>query len=58
MSGTSLDGIDLAEVNFSLLNNRTWDYKVLNTETVFLSQKLESQFDKMRLHTLRLKFLS
>ena len=34
MSGTSLDGIDLAEVNFSLLNNRTWDYKVLNTETV------------------------
>ena len=32
MSGTSLDGIDLAEVNFSLLNNRTWDYKILNTE--------------------------
>ena len=38
MSGTSLDGIDLAEVNFSLLNNRTWDYKILNTETVFYSK--------------------
>ena len=38
MSGTSLDGIDLAEVNFSLLNNKTWDYKILNTETVFYSK--------------------
>ena len=34
MSGTSLDGIDLAEINFSLLNDSTWDYEILNTETV------------------------
>ena len=34
MSGTSLDGIDLAEINFSLLNNKTWNYEILNTETV------------------------
>ncbi len=34
MSGTSLDGIDLAEINFTLQEKKTWDFKILNTETV------------------------
>jgi anhydro-N-acetylmuramic acid kinase len=33
MSGTSLDGIDLAHVYFTLKNNR-WNYKILETETI------------------------
>lgn len=34
MSGTSLDGIDLAEINFTLKEKKTWGFKILNTETV------------------------
>lgn len=34
MSGTSLDGIDLAEFNFNLSSDSIWDYKILNTETI------------------------
>ena len=46
MSGTSLDGIDLAEINFTLQEKKTWDFKVLNTENRFLPKKLENQFTK------------
>jgi len=34
MSGTSLDGIDLATLNFSLSENKTWEFQILNAETI------------------------
>ena len=37
MSGTSLDGIDLAFVNFS--KGKKWSYKFLNTKTVEYPKK-------------------
>lgn len=33
MSGTSLDGIDLAHIRFSVTNDK-WDFEILETETV------------------------
>lgn len=33
MSGTSLDGIDLAEINFSLLDG-IWEYDIIKAETI------------------------
>ena len=36
MSGTSLDGIDLAHIIFTTKNN-TWDFKILETKTVSYS---------------------
>lgn len=37
MSGTSLDGIDLAYINFTL-NNDKWNYQILESETVSYSE--------------------
>ena len=37
MSGTSLDGIDLAFVNFT--KKKRWSYKLLNTKTVEYPKK-------------------
>ena len=37
MSGTSLDGIDIAFVNFT--KDKTWSYKFLNTKTVEYPKK-------------------
>ncbi|MBV1924042.1 MAG: anhydro-N-acetylmuramic acid kinase [Flavobacteriaceae bacterium] len=34
MSGTSLDGIDLAELHFSVSENKTWTFKILASETI------------------------
>ncbi|MFT4697332.1 MAG: anhydro-N-acetylmuramic acid kinase [Flavobacteriaceae bacterium] len=34
MSGTSLDGIDLAELHFSLSESTSWDFNILTTETI------------------------
>ena len=34
MSGTSLDGIDVAEIIFNVSENGTWDYKIISSETV------------------------
>lgn len=34
MSGTSLDGIDLAALHFSVTNNNTWTFKILTSETI------------------------
>jgi len=34
MSGTSLDGIDLAEMTFSLNNHQKWEYSFGTTETI------------------------
>jgi len=33
MSGTSLDGIDLAHINFTIVNEK-WSYKILKSETI------------------------
>lgn len=33
MSGTSLDGVDLAHINFTVLKDK-WQYKILESETV------------------------
>ena len=33
MSGTSLDGIDLAHINFTIVNKK-WSYKILESETI------------------------
>ena len=33
MSGTSLDGIDLAHINFTIKNNR-WSFTLYETETI------------------------
>ena len=36
MSGTSLDGIDLAEINF--IKKDTWQFQILNSTTVSYSE--------------------
>jgi len=38
MSGTSLDGIDLAHLNFELINGK-WDFQILESETIGYSQE-------------------
>lgn len=38
MSGTSLDGIDLAHLNFELLNGK-WNFQILESETIDYSQE-------------------
>ena len=36
MSGTSLDGIDLAEISFT--KNETWQFQILNSTTISYSE--------------------
>ena len=43
MSGTSLDGVDLSHIKFSL-NNNTWTFEMLESETVGYSQSWIKQF--------------
>jgi anhydro-N-acetylmuramic acid kinase len=38
MSGTSLDGIDLAHLNFEIINGK-WSFQILESETIGYSQK-------------------
>ncbi len=38
MSGTSLDGIDLAHLNFEIKNGK-WDFQILESETIGYSQE-------------------
>ena len=38
MSGTSLDGIDLAHLNFEIINGK-WNFQILECETIVYSQK-------------------
>jgi anhydro-N-acetylmuramic acid kinase len=37
MSGTSLDGIDLAHINFTIKNSK-WNYQILESETISYSE--------------------
>ena len=37
MSGTSLDGIDIAHLNFEIINGK-WNFQILESETIGYSQ--------------------
>lgn len=56
MSGTSLDGVDLAHINFS--KNENWSYKILEAETISYPEKwlktlkLAVNFSKSELNQL------
>ena len=61
MSGTSLDGVDLAHIYFTKVNNR-WDFKILETETVayttewFNKLKNAVQFSDFQLKQLNIDY--
>ena len=61
MSGTSLDGIDLAHLNFEI-KNRKWNFQILECETIGYSQKWIDQlkiavgFSELELHKLNTKY--
>ena len=41
MSGTSLDGLDLAYCHFSINNTGKWDFKLINSKSVSYTSELE-----------------
>jgi anhydro-N-acetylmuramic acid kinase len=43
MSGTSLDGLDICAINFEFVNSK-WTFKILNSETIYYSDKLKTKF--------------
>ena len=57
MSGTSLDGVDLAHIEFHLIDNK-WTFEILNSETIVYSQnwinqlKLAVNFSEKQLENL------
>ncbi len=61
MSGTSLDGIDLAHIHFEIKNNQ-WTFEILESETVSYSADWVSQlkqavdFSKTELETLNTNY--
>ncbi|GGC92484.1 anhydro-N-acetylmuramic acid kinase [Flavobacterium lutivivi] len=61
MSGTSLDGIDLAHIDFEIIDNK-WNYKIKECETVpysdFWLNKLKSaiNFSPEELHQLNIDY--
>jgi anhydro-N-acetylmuramic acid kinase len=46
MSGTSLDGIDVAEIIFNVSENRTWSYKIISSETVSYAKGWKDKLQK------------
>ena len=46
MSGTSLDGIDVAEIIFDVSENGTWDYKIIASETVSYPKDWKDKLQK------------
>ena len=46
MSGTSLDGIDVAEIIFNVSENGTWDYKIISSETVSYAEGWKYKLQK------------
>ena len=61
MSGTSLDGVDLAHIQFCL-NNAKWTFEILESETVGYSQswtnhlKLATDYSETELKKLNLEY--
>ena len=61
MSGTSLDGVDMAHIHFTL-HDGTWDFKILEAETVaydtewFNKLKNAVQFSESELIELNLDY--
>ena len=45
MSGTSLDGIDLAEINFT--KNETWQFQILKATTVHYTEEWLSKLKSL-----------
>lgn len=43
MSGTSLDGLDLAYAEFSLSDSETWNYRLINAETIPYSNEWKTR---------------
>ena len=46
MSGTSLDGIDLAQIIFNLSENGTWNYKIIASETTSYTKVWKDKLQK------------
>ena len=61
MSGTSLDGIDLAHLNFEIINGK-WNFQILESETIGYSQKWIDQlkiavgFSELELQKLNIDY--
>ena len=61
MSGTSLDGIDLAHFNFEITNGK-WSFQILECETIGYSQKWIDQlkiavgFSELELQKLNIDY--
>ncbi len=57
MSGTSLDGIDIAEINFDLSNGH-WNFKIKNAETIPYSDAWQKRlYNGINLNPAALKLL-
>ncbi|MEG9328064.1 anhydro-N-acetylmuramic acid kinase [Salinimicrobium catena] len=62
MSGTSLDGIDIALLNFQ--KNETWDYKILTAETIPYPEEWQKKlsealfYNDLRLHNFNEEYTS
>ncbi|HET8859854.1 anhydro-N-acetylmuramic acid kinase [Marivirga sp.] len=58
MSGTSLDGLDIAFCKFELLSNQKWDWEIVTAETKAYPQDLKLKLAKSKdLSGLELHFL-
>lgn len=61
MSGTSLDGVDLSHIKFSIQDGN-WDFEILESETISYSKywinelKLAVDYPKIKLHNLNKEY--
>ena len=61
MSGTSLDGIDLAHIHFTIINNK-WSFEILESETISYDEiwlnklKVAVDFSKEELEKLNKEY--
>ena len=46
MSGTSLDGIDLAQIIFDVSEKGTWNYKIIASETIYYTKVWKDKLQK------------
>lgn len=49
MSGTSLDGLDIADVEFFLSSDGTWDFELIHSETVVYTDGFKENLSKATL---------